>query len=36
MSHQQTRDDDHTQNVFEPGTRGKTDRFIYIFKKPAR
>lgn len=27
-------DDDRTRNVFESGTRGKTDRFIFLFRKP--
>lgn len=27
-------EDDHTKNVFDPSIRGKTDRFIYKFKKP--
>ncbi len=27
------RGDDHTRNVFEPGLRGKTDRFVLKFKK---
>ncbi len=29
-------EDDHTQNVFRTGIRGKTDRFIYLFRKPMR
>jgi predicted methyltransferase len=28
------RADDHSLNVFEPKIRGKTDRFIYKFRKP--
>lgn len=28
--------DDHTQKVFEPGIRHKTDRFIYRFRKPEK
>ena len=27
-------EDDRSRNVFEAGTRGKTDRFIFIFRKP--
>ena len=26
--------DDHTKNVFDPSIRGKTDQFIYKFRKP--
>lgn len=26
--------DDHTKSVFNPAVRGKTDRFVYRFKKP--
>ena len=26
--------DDHTKNVFDPAIRGKTDRFLYKFRKP--
>jgi predicted methyltransferase len=26
--------DDHTKNVFDPSIRGKTDQFLYRFKKP--
>jgi predicted methyltransferase len=26
--------DDHTKNVFDPTVKGKTDRFVYRFKKP--
>lgn len=28
-------DDDHTLNVFNPAVRGKTDRFLLKFRKPA-
>jgi predicted methyltransferase len=28
--------DDHSKNVFDPEIRGKTDRFVYRFRKPAR
>jgi predicted methyltransferase len=28
--------DDQTRNVFDPAVRGKTDRFVYRFRKPAR
>lgn len=28
--------DDHTINVFEAKIRGKTDRFIFLFRKPAK
>jgi predicted methyltransferase len=28
--------DDHSKNVFDPSVRGKTDRFVYRFRKPAR
>jgi predicted methyltransferase len=28
--------DDHTRNVFDPAIRGKTDRFLYKFRKPRR
>ena len=28
--------DDHSRNVFDPAIRGKTDRFVYRFRKPAR
>jgi predicted methyltransferase len=28
--------DPHTAMVFDPGMRGKTDQFIYKFRKPAR
>jgi len=27
--------DDHSKNVFDPAIRGKTDRFMMRFKKPA-
>lgn len=27
-------EDDHTKNVFDPSIRGKTDRFVYKFRKP--
>ena len=27
--------DDHTLNVFDPAIRGKTDRFVFRFRKPA-
>ncbi len=30
------REDDHSKNVFDPSIRGKTDRFVYRFRKPAR
>jgi predicted methyltransferase len=26
--------DDHTKNVFDPSIRGRTDRFVYRFRKP--
>lgn len=29
------KDDDHSKNVFDPAIRGKTDRFMMRFKKPA-
>ena len=29
-------DEDHSKNVFDPSIRGKTDRFVYRFRKPAR
>ena len=29
-------DDDHTKNVFDPAIRGKTDRFLFKFRKPRR
>jgi predicted methyltransferase len=28
--------DDHTKLVFDPIVRGKTDQFIYRFRKPTR
>lgn len=28
--------DDHTKNVFDPSIRGRTDRFVYRFRKPTR
>ena len=28
--------DDHTQLVFEPAIRGRTDQTIFVFRKPAR
>jgi predicted methyltransferase len=28
--------DDHSKNVFNPEIRGKTDRIVYRFRKPAR
>ena len=31
----QRSDDDHSTNVFDPKVRGKTDRFIMKFRKPA-
>lgn len=27
-------DDDHTKNVFDPAIRGKTDRFVQLYRKP--
>jgi predicted methyltransferase len=27
-------DDDHSKNVFDPAIRGKTDRFVFRFRKP--
>jgi predicted methyltransferase len=30
------REDDHIKNVFDPSIRGRTDRFVYRFRKPAR
>jgi predicted methyltransferase len=30
------REDDLTKNVFDPSIRGRTDRFVYRFRKPAR
>jgi predicted methyltransferase len=29
-------EDDRSKNVFDPSIRGKTDRFVYRFRKPAR
>ena len=29
-------DDDRSVNVFEPSIRGRTDRIVYRFRKPAR
>lgn len=29
------KDDDHSKNVFDPAIRGKTDRFMMRFRKPA-
>jgi predicted methyltransferase len=26
--------DDHSHSVFDPGIRGKTDQFVYKFRKP--
>ena len=28
--------DDHSKNVFDPSIRGRTDRFMYRFRKPMR
>ncbi|MDA0790617.1 MAG: hypothetical protein O2780_14305 [Proteobacteria bacterium] len=28
-------DDDYSLNVFDPAVRGKTDRFVYVFRKPG-
>ena len=28
--------DDHTKVVFDPSVRGKTDRFVFVFKKPVK
>jgi len=28
--------EDHSKNVFDPSIRGRTDRFMYRFRKPAR
>ena len=28
-------DDDHSLNVFHPDIRGRTDRFLLVFRKPA-
>ena len=30
------REDDHTKLVFDPSIRGRTDRFVYRFRRPAR
>ena len=27
-------DDDRTKNVFDPTIRGKTDRFVHLYRKP--
>jgi predicted methyltransferase len=27
-------DDDHSKNVFDPAIRGKTDRFVQVYRKP--
>jgi predicted methyltransferase len=29
-------DEDHSKNVFDPAIRGRTDRFMFRFRKPAR
>jgi predicted methyltransferase len=29
-------DDDHSRNVFDPTIRGRTDRVVYRFRRPAR
>ncbi|MCW3846154.1 methyltransferase [Sphingomonas sp. LB-2] len=29
-------DDDHSKGVFDPAIRGRTDRFVYRFRKPRR
>lgn len=29
-------EDNHSVNVFDPAIRGKTDRFVYKFRRPAR
>jgi predicted methyltransferase len=26
--------DDHSKNVFDPAIRGRTDRFVYRFRRP--
>ena len=26
--------DDHSKNVFDPAIRGKTDRFVQLYRKP--
>ena len=28
-------EDDHSKNVFDPAIRGRTDRFVYRFRRPA-
>jgi predicted methyltransferase len=28
--------DPHTKNVFDPSIRGKTDQFVFKFRKPAK
>jgi predicted methyltransferase len=28
-------DDDHSRSVFDPSVRGKTDQFVYRFRKPS-
>jgi predicted methyltransferase len=28
-------DDDHSKNVFDPAIKGKTDRFVHLYRKPA-
>jgi predicted methyltransferase len=30
------KEDDHSKNVFDPTIRGRTDRFVYRFRKPRR
>lgn len=32
--HLRTKDDDYAKNVFDPALRGKTDRFVFKFRKP--
>jgi predicted methyltransferase len=27
--------DDHSRSVFDPSVRGKTDQFVYKFRKPG-
>ena len=34
-SHLANPDDDHTKLVFDPAIRGKTDRFVMVFRKPG-
>jgi len=29
-------DDDHSKNVFDPAIRGKTDRFVHLYRKPGK